>query len=142
MLSLSMGTSLCIASSSREYYMFQLKVYVKRAIFLRPRSPRPSQSHSFHLQARLSVSYSFDASDMSNWTASMLHRHIIDVRKACLDLFEKIPWEMLEKNMEASFGSLKRVLLHTLDAYRYWFDFAVKDHMASTRHLTLRNSGT
>jgi len=72
----------------------------------------------------------------------MLHRHIIDVRKACLDLFEKIPWEMLEKNMEASFGSLKRVLLHTLDAYRYWFDFAVKDHMASTRHLTLRNSGT
>ena len=58
-----------------------------------------------------------------------------DARKRYLDTFEKIPWENLEKDMCASFGSLKGIFLHVLNAYRYWFEYGVRDKMAEYKSL-------
>jgi uncharacterized damage-inducible protein DinB len=37
-----------------------------------------------------------------------------------LDLYDRLPWETLVRNREASFGSIRNVHLHVLEAYSWW----------------------
>lgn len=59
-------------------------------------------------------------------------KHIIDfykynsiVRKKYLDEIEKLRWEEVTKDRGASYGSIRNIFLHVLDAYRYWLEFAI-----------------
>jgi uncharacterized damage-inducible protein DinB len=48
------------------------------------------------------------------------------VRKRYLDAMERLPWEEVVKDRGASFGSIRNVFLHVLDAYRRWFQAIIK----------------
>ncbi len=48
------------------------------------------------------------------------------VRKKYLDAIEKLPWEEVVKDRGSSFGSIRNVFLHVLDAYRRWFQAVIK----------------
>lgn len=37
-----------------------------------------------------------------------------------------MPWEDVVKDRGASYPSIRDIFLHTLDAYRYWFEYATK----------------
>ena len=37
-----------------------------------------------------------------------------------LDLYDRLPWEVLTRNREATFGSIRNVHLHVLGAYTWW----------------------
>ncbi|MGA8536369.1 MAG: DinB family protein [Thermoplasmata archaeon] len=37
-----------------------------------------------------------------------------------LDLYDRLPWEVLTRNREATFGSIRNVHLHILEAYSWW----------------------
>lgn len=60
-------------------------------------------------------------------------KHIVDlykynsyVRKKYLDAIERLPWGEVVKDRGASFGSIRNVFLHILDAYRRWFQAVIK----------------
>ena len=53
------------------------------------------------------------------------YRYNSDVRKRYSDAIEKLPWERIIKNRGASYPSIRDVFLHVLDAYRYWFQYAI-----------------
>jgi hypothetical protein len=59
--------------------------------------------------------------DMRVETIVEFYRYNSNVRKKYLDAIEKLPWEEVIKDRGASFGSIRNVFLHTLDAYRRWF---------------------
>lgn len=73
-------------------------------------------------------------------------KHIVDlykynsqVRKKYLDAIEKLPWEEVVKDRGASFGSIRNVFLHVLDAYRRWFQAVIKG-MPYQRDYTLSST--
>lgn len=37
-----------------------------------------------------------------------------------LDLYDRLPWDVLTRNREATFGSIRNVHLHVLGAYTWW----------------------
>jgi uncharacterized damage-inducible protein DinB len=37
-----------------------------------------------------------------------------------LDLYDRLPWEVLTRNREATYGSIRNVHLHVLGAYTWW----------------------
>jgi uncharacterized damage-inducible protein DinB len=41
-------------------------------------------------------------------------------RAKYLDLYDRLPWEVLVRNREATFGSIRNVHLHVLAAYTFW----------------------
>lgn len=60
-------------------------------------------------------------------------KHIVDlykynsyVRKKYLAAIERLPWEEVVKDGGASFGSIRNVFLHVLDAYRRWFQAVIR----------------
>ena len=60
-------------------------------------------------------------------------KHIVDlynynsyVRKKYLNAIERLPWEEVVKDHSTSFGSIRNVFLHVLDAYRRWFHAVIK----------------
>ncbi len=44
------------------------------------------------------------------------------VRHKYFETFTKLPWKEFTKNREASFHSMKNILVHTLGATDYWLD--------------------
>ncbi|OFX16278.1 hypothetical protein A3K71_02295 [archaeon RBG_16_50_20] len=59
-------------------------------------------------------------------------KHILDfykynsiVRKKYLDAIDGLSWEEITKDRGASYPSIRDIFLHVLDAYRYWFEFAI-----------------
>lgn len=54
------------------------------------------------------------------------YRYNSFVRKRYLDAMEQLPWEEVVKDRGASFGSIRNVFLHVLDAYRRWFQAVIK----------------
>lgn len=42
---------------------------------------------------------------------------------------ETLPWAEVVKDRGASFHSIRDVFLHVLDAYRYWFEYGLKDRL-------------
>lgn len=57
------------------------------------------------------------------------YRYNSAVRKKYLDAIEKLPWQEIVKDRGASFHSIRDVFLHVLDAYRYWFEYGIKDNL-------------
>jgi uncharacterized damage-inducible protein DinB len=55
-----------------------------------------------------------------------LYKYNSYVRKKYLDAIERLPWEEVVKDRGASFGSIRNVFLHILDAYRRWFQAEIK----------------
>ncbi len=62
--------------------------------------------------------------------------HIVDfyrynsyVRKKYLEAIEKLPWEAVVKDRGASLQSIRNVFLHVLNAYSYWFKYAMNDDL-------------
>ena len=45
-----------------------------------------------------------------------------NVRHKYFETFTKLPWREFTKNREASFHSMKNILVHTLGAIDYWLD--------------------
>jgi|SRR5580658_683184 uncharacterized damage-inducible protein DinB len=41
-------------------------------------------------------------------------------REKYLDLYDRLPWEVLTRNREATFGSIRNVHLHILEVYSWW----------------------
>ncbi len=41
-------------------------------------------------------------------------------RRKFLESIEKLPWERVVENREASFNSMRNIFLHSLDAEQYW----------------------
>jgi uncharacterized damage-inducible protein DinB len=46
-----------------------------------------------------------------------------DVRHMYVDALAKLPWNEFVKNREASWHSLRNIVIHTLGAIDYWLDF-------------------
>jgi uncharacterized damage-inducible protein DinB len=42
---------------------------------------------------------------------------------------EKLPWEEIIRDHAASFSSIRNVFLHVLNAYRYWFQYAIYNNL-------------
>lgn len=61
----------------------------------------------------------------------LLYRYNSDVRKRYLDLFERLPWQVLVKDRGASFPSLRDIFVHVLNAYRGWFVNVYGDDLGS-----------
>lgn len=57
------------------------------------------------------------------------YRYNSETRKRYLDVFEALPWVEVVKDRGASFPSIRDVFLHILDAYRYWFEYGIKDNL-------------
>ena len=57
------------------------------------------------------------------------YRYNSDVRKKYLDAIEKLPWDEVLRERGASFSSTRDVFLHILNAYRYWFQYGIKDNL-------------
>ena len=55
------------------------------------------------------------------------YRYNSDERKKYMDAMEKLPWEDVVRDRGASFHSIRNVFLHVLNAYRYWFQYAIHD---------------
>ncbi len=55
-----------------------------------------------------------------------LYKYNSNVRKKYLDAIENLSWEEVVKDRGASFGSIRNVFLHVLDAYRRWFQAVIK----------------
>ncbi len=52
------------------------------------------------------------------------------VRRAYVDALAKLTWEEVVKNREASFHSMRNVLLHTLDVEERLIHYLIRDRMA------------
>ena len=55
------------------------------------------------------------------------------VRHKYFETFTKLPWTEFTKNREASFHSMKNILVHTLGAIDYWLDILQKQNQQSTK---------
>lgn len=60
---------------------------------------------------------------------SNFYRYNSDVRKKYLDALAKLPWDAIVKDRGASYHSIRDVFIHVLDAYRYWFEYCIKDNI-------------
>ena len=74
------------------------------------------------------------------------YRYNSDVRKKYLAAIERLPWEEVVKDHGASFRSIRNGFVHVLNAYRYWFQYAVKDNCSihydvSRRSLKYASAG-
>lgn len=54
-----------------------------------------------------------------------------EVRHRYFDVLAKLPWEELAKNREASFHSLRNIVIHTVGAMDYWLDFLLNEKLRS-----------
>lgn len=63
------------------------------------------------------------------------YRYNSDVRKRYFDAMEKLPWEDVIRDRGASFPSIRDVFLHVLNAYRYWFQYAIYDKLGEYRKI-------
>jgi len=63
------------------------------------------------------------------------YRYNSDVRKKYLDAMEKLPWEEVIRDRGASFPSIRNVFLHVLNAYRYWFQYAIYNNLKDYRGI-------
>jgi uncharacterized damage-inducible protein DinB len=66
-----------------------------------------------------------------------LYRYNSDARKKYLAALEKLPWEEVVKDRGASFQSIRNVFVHVLNAYRYWFQYAIKDNLKEYKGINL-----
>ena len=55
------------------------------------------------------------------------------VRHKYFETFTKLPWREFTKNREASFHSMKNILVHTLGAIDYWLDILQKQNLQSKK---------
>jgi uncharacterized damage-inducible protein DinB len=67
------------------------------------------------------------------------YRYNSDVRKKYLELMEKLPWEEVVKDRGTSFSSIRNVFLHVLNAYRFWFQYGIRDNLKEYRGLDPEN---
>jgi uncharacterized damage-inducible protein DinB len=51
------------------------------------------------------------------------------LRHEYFETFAKLPWKELTKNREASFQSMKNILVHTLGAIDYWLDILQEQNL-------------
>jgi len=70
------------------------------------------------------------------------YRYNSDVRKKYLAAMEKLPWEEVVKNRGASFQSIRNVFVHVLNAYRYWFQYAIRDNLKEYKAIKLDDCGS
>lgn len=67
-------------------------------------------------------------------------------RRAFFKAFTKLSWDDFTKDREASFGSIKNIFIHTLNATDYWLDFLQKEDQCSKKkfekYKTLKEIGT
>ena len=63
------------------------------------------------------------------------YRYNSDVRKKYVDAMEKLPWEEVTRDRGASFPSIRNVFLHVLNAYRYWFQYAIYNNLKNYRGI-------
>jgi uncharacterized damage-inducible protein DinB len=61
------------------------------------------------------------------------YRYNSDIRKKYLTAIGELAWEEVIKDRGASFHSIRNVFLHVLDAYRYWFDYGLRDSLKEYR---------
>ena len=57
------------------------------------------------------------------------YRYNSDVREKYLGAIERLPWEEVVKERDASFSSIRDIFIHVLNAYRYWFQYGIKDNL-------------
>ena len=60
-----------------------------------------------------------DVRELLNYNEKVRHRY--------LDALAKLPWDELIKNREASFSSIRNILIHTLGATDHWLDLLLKE---------------
>jgi uncharacterized damage-inducible protein DinB len=65
------------------------------------------------------------------------YRYNSDVRKKYLDAMERLPWQEVVRDRGASFQSIRNIFMHVLNAYRYWFQYAIKDNLKEYKGFTL-----
>ena len=67
-------------------------------------------------------------------------------RCAFFKAFGELSWEEFTKNRDASFDSIRNILIHTLSATDYWLDFLQKEKHRSNKkfaeYKTLKEIGT
>ncbi len=56
------------------------------------------------------------------------------VRHKYFETFTKLPWKEFTKNREASFHSMKNILVHTLSAIDYWLDILQNQNQRSKKN--------
>ncbi len=54
-------------------------------------------------------------------------------RHAFFKAFSKLSWDEFTKDREASFGSIRNIFVHTLNATDYWLDFLLKENRCSRK---------
>jgi uncharacterized damage-inducible protein DinB len=67
------------------------------------------------------------------------YRYNSEVREKYLDAIERLPWEEVVKKRDASFSSIRDIFIHVLNAYRYWFQFGIKDNLKEYSSADLGN---
>ena len=58
-----------------------------------------------------------------------LLRYDEEVRHRYFETLANLPWEELVRNRQASFESLRNILVHTIGCIDYWLDFLLKEHL-------------
>jgi len=71
------------------------------------------------------VSMMVDIRELLTYTESVRHKYF--------ESFTKLAWNEFTKNREASFHSIRNILVHTLGAIDYWLDFLQKENLHSDR---------
>lgn len=61
---------------------------------------------------------SLDVARMFHYNSWARHKY--------LDLFERLPWKVMVKHQEASFSSIRDILLHNLQVNAWWFEKGFK----------------
>jgi uncharacterized damage-inducible protein DinB len=56
-----------------------------------------------------------------------------NVRHRYFECFTRLSWKEFTENREASFGSIRNILVHTLGAVDYWLDFLQKQNIHSKK---------
>ena len=56
-------------------------------------------------------------------------------RHAFFRSFADLSWDEFSKNREASFGSIKNIFIHTLNATDYWLDFLQNEKLQSQKEF-------
>ncbi|MEM3267759.1 MAG: DinB family protein [Conexivisphaerales archaeon] len=64
-----------------------------------------------------------------------LYKYNSDVRKKYIERIFKLPADERYKDRGASFPSLVDILMHIVDAYRWWFLFALNDKLSGYKSL-------
>ena len=66
-----------------------------------------------------------DMKELLKYNEIVRHRYF----ESCV----KLSWDEFTKNREASFNSIRNILVHTLSAVDYWLDFLQKENLHSKR---------